>query len=156
MSRDSHADLETAGIRIARVQAAIIYGLRQQVLRPGLPLASASFPGDDLPSSIHLAAVDPQDAVVGCASFMQVPYGQEPAWQLRGMATAPHWRRRGLGRALLQHAERLLAGDALRLWWCNARLGAIAFYEAQGWIVDSPEFDIEGVGPHRRMIRRLA
>jgi hypothetical protein len=41
------------------------------------------------------------------------------------------------------------------MWWCNARVVALAFYRAQGWIVISDEYDIPTAGPHRRMLRLI-
>jgi GNAT superfamily N-acetyltransferase len=60
--------------------------------------------------------------------------------------------RTGIGRALLRVAERELAAEGgPRLLWCNARLGAVGFYERLGWTVVSDVFDIPTVGPHRIM-----
>jgi predicted GNAT family N-acyltransferase len=36
--------------------------------------------------------------------------------------------------------------------WCNARVSAMGFYRKAGWTVESEEFEIEGVGPHVRML----
>lgn len=138
---------------VARVAAEAIRPLRHAVLRPGLPADSACFPGDEATGTIHLAARS-GGQVVGCASFMRSEFAGEPAWQLRGMATAPEWRGRGVGARLLVHADALLADEPIRLLWCNARVIAIGFYERQGWSVVSEEFDIPTAGPHRRMTRR--
>lgn len=137
-----------------RVTVERILALRHAVLRPELPPAAACFDGDLAPTTIHLAA-DSEATIVGCATFMTVPLNDEPAYQLRGMATAPAWRGRGLGRGLLEYAEVLLRDDPVRLRWCNARLSAIGFYEAQGWMVMSERFDIPTAGPHHRMLRRV-
>jgi GNAT superfamily N-acetyltransferase len=139
---------------IQQVAVGIILPLRHAVLRAGLPLESACFPGDQLASTIHLAA-RAGDQVLACATYLASPYDGEPAYQLRGMATAPAVQGTGLGRRLLIHAEGLLDA-AIGLRWCNARLTAIGFYARLGWTVASDVFDIPTAGPHRRMIRRLA
>ena len=140
---------------IQRVTADRIVALRHAVLRADLPRASAHFPGDDLGTTLHVAAIA-GDAVVGCATYMLEPYLDEPAYRLRGMATDPVWRGTGLGRQLLDLADILMQTDPIRLRWCNARVPAVGFYLKQGWLVVSDEFDIPTAGPHHRMIRRLS
>ena len=43
----------------------------------------------------------------------------------------------------------------VRLFWCNARVPALAFYQRQGWQIMSEQFDIPTAGPHRKMTKRL-
>jgi GNAT superfamily N-acetyltransferase len=94
---------------------------------------------------------------IGCLSFLPNDWEGQPAWQLRGMATAPSWRAKGVGRGLLEYAEGALrAGSPIRRLWCNARTGAAEFYEKQGWQYASSEFEIAGVGPHFRMTKVMA
>ncbi len=113
--------------------------------------------GDDHPHTRHWVA-DFHGRLVGALSLMPAP---EPAalcparTQLRGMAVHGSWQRRGVGRALLDaatadhHARASEPPEAAM--WCNARLGAVAFYAAAGWEVMSAPFDVPEVGPHRRM-----
>jgi GNAT superfamily N-acetyltransferase len=144
---------ETVRPGVRRVAVDIILPLRHAVLRADLPASSACFAGDTAGSTIHLAALAAGEPVA-CASFMEVPFDGESAYQLRGMATAPAWQGRGLGRQLLEHAELLLRDDPIRLRWCNARTSALGFYAKMGWTVVSDEFDIPTAGAHRRMIAR--
>lgn len=137
-------------ITVRRAAFAEILPLRHAVLRPGRPLATAHFDGDDAADTIHLAAwLD--DAVVGCASLMVRPWRDAPAWQLRGMATRADLVRRGIGAAVLAAAER----TPPPLLWCNARLAAVPFYARCGWTVVSEAFDVPDVGPHHEMVRRV-
>jgi predicted GNAT family N-acyltransferase len=147
----------TPPLRVREAALAEILPLRHAILRPGLPLATAHFDGDDDPTTIHLAALlDADDAVVGCATLMARPYRHHAAWQLRGMATRADLARRGVGRAVLAAAEALVheRGGPLLLW-CNARLAAVPFYASGGWRVVSDEFDIPEIGPHHVMVRKL-
>jgi GNAT superfamily N-acetyltransferase len=136
---------------VRRATLAEVLGLRHAELRPGLPLATASFDGDDEPETLHVVAID-GDEVVGCASFMRRPYGGRPAYQLRGMATRADRRGTGVGAAVLRFGVDALRGDTALLW-CNARVAAVRFYERQGWTVVSDVFDIPTVGPHHVMTR---
>jgi predicted GNAT family N-acyltransferase len=144
-----------AGRDVALRRASLdeILVLRHAVLRPGLPLESAAFDGDDAPGTRHFAAFD-GGAAAACLSFMRRDRNGE-AHQLRGMATAAALRGMGIGRALLRFAdEALVAETNIRGLWCNARVESIGFYERVGWQVVSGVFDVPGVGPHRIMVRR--
>lgn len=128
--------------------------MRHRVLRAGLPRESAVFPGDELPASRHFGAFV-GNTIICCATFHQEPWQNEPAWRLRGMATDQAFRGKGIGRALLALAEEhLWAETAVPLLWCNARVPAARFYQAQGWEIVSDVFDIPTAGPHYRMVKR--
>ena len=142
-----------------RVAATAVIPLRQRVLRPGLPVKEACFPGDNLRSTWHVGTYlakngRPLGAPVCCATFVFNQYGEKLAWQLRGMATDPKYQGKGLGKSLLLWAEeQIRRRTGMWFFWCNARTTAVEFYEKQGWKCDSGVFDIEGAGPHRKMIK---
>ena len=144
----------TTDLRCRRATLTEIMALRHAELRPGLPRETAAFDGDDEARTLHVGAFRGDEAV-GCASLMARPWQGEDARQLRGMATRADLVRHGIGRALLACADALLDADgAPRLLWCNARVGAIPFYEKAGWQITSGVFDVPTVGPHVVMIRR--
>ncbi len=75
-----------------------------------------------------------------------------PAWQLRGMATDTLYQGRGVGARFLAESERWLVERIdTRLFWCNARVPAVSFYEHSGWQCISQVFEIDTAGPHRKM-----
>jgi GNAT superfamily N-acetyltransferase len=133
-----------------------ILALRHAVLRPGRPLDTARFAGDDEMTTVHVGVFDGTCAV-GCATVMWRPLDDgEHALQLRGMATAPDRAGQGIGRAVLRYIEDDVARAAgMRVLWCNARTSASGFYAGAGWKLASTVFDVPDVGPHVRMIRRL-
>jgi GNAT superfamily N-acetyltransferase len=135
-----------------------IIDLRHAVLRHGLPREEAIFPGDELPTSRHWVALA-DSVVVGCATLHANQWEGERAWQLRGMATLPEFRGKGLGRALLEGMEAEFDGysgtGGGALLWCNARVPAVGFYRSMGWLVVSGQFEIPTAGPHVRMVKRL-
>lgn len=121
------------------------------------------FDGDDAPTSRHGAGFC-DGVAVGCATFHLNQWEAEPAWQLRGMATLPEYRGKGIGRAVLAMIEADLeaqpgethgGADVGPLLWCNARVPAVEFYRRLGWRVVSGEFEIPTAGPHVKMIKRL-
>jgi GNAT superfamily N-acetyltransferase len=132
-----------------------IFALRHAILRTGRPVETARFEGDDEPETRHYGLFE-GDRCVACATVMRRPREDAAAWQLRGIAVAADRQRRGLGSRLLAFLEADLRGDAPaspRLW-CNARVGAVAFYRKHGWTVESDAFDVPDVGPHHRMAKQ--
>lgn len=140
-----------AGVRVAAVAPEVVRPLRQRVLRPHQTLGEQVYPGDALEGAGHFAAYGPDGAVLGVASVAPEPYpagGGRGDRRIRGMATEPAARGRGIGALLLtaclQHAR---ASGATRVW-CNARSGARGFYEREGFAIDGDEFELPGIGPH--------
>ena len=78
------------------------------------------------------------------------------AYRLRGMATHPNFRRKGLGKDLMQSAFTHLLQQQADLLWCKARLVAIPFYRSLGFQIIGEQYDIEGIGPHYTMYKLLA
>jgi GNAT superfamily N-acetyltransferase len=159
---DSMARRSAAAV-VGRVRPATlneIVDLRYDVLRAGLPREAAIFEGDSDPTSRHYGAFVEGDETgfrnIGCATLHLNRWLDEPAWQLRGMATAPDFRNAGVGSELLSYVEAdLLATHPVHLLWCNARVPAIRFYQRMGWQTVSEEFEIPTAGPHVRMVRRI-
>jgi GNAT superfamily N-acetyltransferase len=154
--------IDTAeGIAISRVSIDVVIGLRHRLLRAGLPFEAAQFPGDADAATWHVGLFHSRPfnenaPLVSCASFMRNAYKGESAWQLRGMCTDDQHQGRGFGGKLLDCAEAAIVKESdVRLFWCNARVPAIPFYERHGWTVDSEEFEIPTAGPHRRLWKRV-
>jgi len=72
------------------------------------------------------------------------------------MATAPEWRRRGVGSALLAAVIDHVATNGGGLLWCNARLGALGFYERAGFQARGDAWEEPVIGPHVAMWRFVA
>jgi GNAT superfamily N-acetyltransferase len=127
--------------------------LRRSVLRGGRPVA---LPGDDEPS-FHIGVYDEQ-VLVGTGNVRRdaAPWGpDEPAWRLRGMATAADRRGQGIGAVVLAALVDHCRAEGGGVLWCNARTAAQRFYERAGLVtIGEPWFDPE-IGPHIRMWTRL-
>ena len=138
-------------IRTARL--AEIIDLRTDVLIRGTVRVSPQFDGDSAADTLHFGAFDGASNIA-CASCMQSEYKNQPAWQLRGMATQQGRRSQGIGARMLAFIENeFLRTIPNGLLWCNARLDAVAFYERAGWKTRGDLFEVTGVGPHREMVR---
>ena len=149
-------DLGGEPMVIRRALLEEILDLRYRVLIAGTARTSSEFAGDRAATTWHFGVFG-HGRTVGCASLMRSELDASAAWQLRGMAVEEDLRGRGVGSALLRAIEDAVAAESpLRLFWCNARVAAVAFYERHGWRRISDEFMIEGVGLHHRMRRDLA
>ena len=146
---------------VARVPAADTYPLRAAVLHGGAPPESAKVAGDDHPDVVTIAARDVDGIVVGCACLFLEPCSDLPehrgeAWRVRRVATAPRWRGRGVGAAVVGALVTHAAGRGSGVMWCNAtpagsRLFARLGFEQIGepWV--DPDF-----GANVRMWREVS
>lgn len=153
------------GLRFERVEAPRILPLRTRILRPHLePPKLCRFDEDEAADTAHLGLfngeINAQNCVAAVTFFPRAAprAPDEAALQLRGMCVADSWRQRGLGTRLFESALAPLAllYPGARLVWCNARISAAPFYEKLGFERSSAVFDVEGIGAHVRMRRRLS
>ena len=96
-------------------------------------------------ATLHFVAFE-RGRAVGCARLRACAEGAK----VERVAVLPEQRRLGLGRALMEAAERAAEerGDARLV--LHAQLPVIPFYERLGWRALGPEFSEAGI-PHRRM-----
>jgi GNAT superfamily N-acetyltransferase len=139
-----------ADVRICEVPIAMTRVLRQSILRSHETIEQVAA---DEPSEVFAAGGFDGERLI--AVGIVAPSGEPRRWRVRGMATAPDERGRGVGRgvldALLEHAR---ATGGTRVW-CNARVPARSFYERAGFHACSEVFDVPPIGPHLVMERRL-
>ena len=79
-----------------------------------------------------------------------------PAIQIRQMGTLPEERRKGYAAQVLLNLEIESKNQfGARFGFLQAREFAIPFYQSQGWeIIDEP-YTIDGIGPHRSMMKHF-
>ncbi len=142
-------DVDSPWELLRGVPLAEVLPLRHRNLRRGRPLESARFLEDALPGTRHYLIRDGGRGVA-CATICPDPRGP---WKLRlrGMAVDPAWRRRGLGTLLVRALQEDAAASHCGIW-CNARMVAVPLYASCGFRGNGEDFEIEGIGPHRRMV----
>jgi GNAT superfamily N-acetyltransferase len=141
-------------VEIRVITAADTLPLRLAVLRPNRAATSAQFPGDYDLTARHFGAFR-DGQLFGITSLFRVEMTDHPgvpAFQLRGMATAPQARGLGLGTAIVNACLKFARDEGAELLWCNARISAAEFYAKLGFSTVSSEFDIPTVGSHVRMM----
>jgi GNAT superfamily N-acetyltransferase len=155
---------------VERVEAGVVRPLRHAVLRPRQDEDQSAYPADDDPDTVHIAARiaayatagvtgRPFADVVSVGTVLREPPPWEPeradGWRVRGMATRPDARRRGLGGRVLDALLDHVAGCGGGLVWCNARVPAQQLYGRAGFAVRGPVFELPGIGPHHLMWRTV-
>ncbi len=130
--------------------------LRSLMLRNSKPFEECIFDGDNAYDTFHLGYIADNE-IRSVATFMRNDFFPEDGegYQLRGMATHPDFGGRGFGAALINFAVDYLKEYHTDYLWCNARSTAALFYKKIGFINESPEFDIPGIGFHYEMRLKL-
>ena len=146
-------------VAVVRTSPAETFELRRRVLRPHRTLAAMALAGDELPDTAHFCVIV-EDRVVGTVNVRREapPWDANrfPAWRLRGMATDPTWRRRGIGTALLNSVLDHVASEGGGLLWCNSRLEAVDLYRRGGLETRGDQWEDPELGPHVAMSRSVA
>ncbi len=120
-----------------------------------MSIEEARYAVDRCPGTAHFCAEDESGHVVSVASLLKEPPAWQPdvagGWHLRGMATAAEWRGRGAGSAVLAAIFAYVAASGGGLLWCNARLGAVKFYQRAGLATTGEPWEEPVIGPHIAM-----
>ncbi len=154
----SDAEVPCVITQIVRVTAAEVRPIRGAVLRPGQAAERLVYPGDNDSSSVHLAWRDTDGRVVSAVSLYDepLPGTDAPAWRIRGMATLPEYRSRGLGGELLRRCFAHVRGVRPGTVWCNARTSAAGYYAKHGFEQLGETFEIPDIGEHVVMVLNLS
>ena len=142
-------------VEVRKITAGETYEIRLKVLRINSPL-SFKFQGDLDGDTFHLGVFE-NKKLLAVASFVKSTQSllKGSQYQLRGMATLESFQNLGFGKILLQEAEVRLRSLNTEVLWCNARVIAFDFYKKQGFEFFGKIFEIEDVGPHAVMVKKL-
>jgi len=142
-------------VAVAFVPHRSTWWLRSAVLRPGRDPAQCRYPGEDDRRAASAAALDGDVALSVGTVLPEAPPWDPPApgWRIRGMATAPEVRGRGLGGRVLELLVSHVAGTGGGVLWCNARTPALSLYRRAGFVARGEVFDLPEIGPHQVMWR---
>ncbi|MGS2760682.1 GNAT family N-acetyltransferase [Sinomicrobium sp. M5D2P9] len=141
---------KTVTYTIREISGEETYPVRHPVLRPGLPLSTCRFDGDDASATFHLGLYM-EDKLAGVVTILEnnhVLFEEEHQFQLRGMAVLQEFQKKGLGQVLVREAEKEVESRGGGFIWMNARKVAVKFYEKLGYRIAGDEFIVETVGPH--------
>ena len=129
--------------------------LRLAVLRHDTPTNDVSFAEDTDPGAVHLG-LRIAGELVAVSTWIPRPHNEQPAIQLRGMATAAQLQGNGLGSRLMQAGLERAAATGARLVWARARDSALDFYQRHNFVVEGDGFiDATTQLPHHLVVRTL-
>lgn len=144
-------------MEVKQIEAKDTHDIRHKILRPHGEVGDCLYPGDNDDLTFHLGAyVD--DKLVSVASFYMDNHPEiedEYQFRLRGMATLDEFRGQGMSSALLRTAFPLIKKNHVNMLWCNARTSALGFYKKVGFEEHGNIFEIESIGPHILMLKKL-
>ncbi|WP_191860463.1 GNAT family N-acetyltransferase [Hanstruepera ponticola] len=143
-------------LSLKTISAQETYPVRHPILREGRPLSECEFEGDEDPTTIHLGLYS-KEKLIGVATFLKKSnpcFSEKVQYQLRGMAILQRFQNKGLGKIILDEAERLLTNKCHRIWF-NARKIAVNFYEKNGYKKTGEPFEIANVGVHYVMTKKI-
>jgi len=149
---------------VGPIDPELSYELRQRVLRPHQRVEEMSSLDPSGGSGLVVGAVVESSATV-VATATVLPEAAPPEleaalppgrrWRLRGMATAPEVRGRGLGWAALELVIAHVGAHGGGVLWCSARVPAAGFYEKAGFARFGQEWEADRIGPHVLMWRAV-
>ncbi|HEX6330866.1 MAG TPA: GNAT family N-acetyltransferase [Actinomycetota bacterium] len=144
-------------IEVRPAALAAVRELRHLVLRPHQLPEDLVYEHDDDPDALHLGAFEDGRLVAVASITREPPPGSDDgaAWRIRGMATLPDYRGRGLGGELLRRCIGHATPREASLVWCNGRVPALRFYERHGFVGVRGPWDEPHLGPHVELHLRL-
>lgn len=143
--------MRMAWVSSGSTEYALTVALRHEVLRVPLGLA---FTVDQLASesgSHHLAAFDAEGHILGCLMLTAHEGGEI---QMRQVAVKPSMQGTGLGRRLVDEAERKAKELGFTRMMLHARDKAIGFYERLGYAREGDLFVEVGI-VHQQMAKKI-
>lgn len=137
-------------IFIHQIEAEETFSVRQPVLRPGKPIETCHFDGDNLGTTAHFGLYE-HDDLIGVVSVFKVinpVFSKREQYQIRGMAVLQEFQRMGIGEQLVKKVEHYVKEKKGELIWFNAREKAVKFYEKLDYKIKGEPFDIKEIGTH--------
>lgn len=144
-------------LEVRAISALETHLVRHPVLRPGRPVETCVFEGDDLQSTIHFGGFF-EGSLVAVATFMKNgnPAHQLPnSYQVRGMAVLEEVRGKQFGKIVLTFGEEHFAKQGIKTFWLNAREIAVPFYQKLGYTIIGDAFNIPLIGTHFAMFKKV-
>ncbi|KFN01234.1 GNAT family N-acetyltransferase [Bacillus clarus] len=144
-------------ITVKQIDASETYLLRQTVLRPNQTLEDCKYLSDNEKDTFHLGAFS-HDKLISIASFSKEIHPDLQTgihYRLRGMATAPDFRKQHAGSSLIRKAEQTLQEREANVLWCNARITVADYYKRLGFHEHGEIFEIDLIGLHKVMYKEI-
>jgi len=142
-------------IKIRRIKPEETHPIRRLVLRKNIDLPY-QFDGDLDVDAKHYGCFK-NDIIVCVATVIKRKNKlfNGVQYQLRGMATLQEFQGNGYGKILLNEITEKITPQKVNIFWCNARVKAVKFYENCGFQKIGERFEIPQIGGHYVMFKKL-
>ena len=142
---------------IKKVKSIDLYQLRNKVLRNNKGIQYCKFEGDEREDTVHFA-VFKDNSIIGGVSLIKNNTNDIKSLkniQLRGMAVYKNYQKNKIGSLLLKKVDSHCIKNNIDCIWMNARLEALGFYLKNGFTKTKKSFNIEGIGKHYFLYKKL-
>ena len=142
---------------IKKVKSIDLYQLRNKVLRNNKGIQYCKFEGDKNEDTVQFAVIKNNTTVAGVSLIKNSTNKIKSLSniQLRGMAVYKDYQKNKLGSVLLKKVESYCINNSVDFIWMNARSEAIKFYLKNGYIKTEKSFNIEGIGKHYFLYKKV-
>lgn len=150
--------LKEPSVEIRSISSEQTFAIRHPVLRAGRPLESCEFTGDNEKETHHFGAYSNNNliGVLSCYLNNGSHLMNGKNYQLRGVAVLGSHQKKGIGKALMLHAENFLSEINCNHIWLNARVNAKGFYKKLCYQEIGTVFIVVNIGPHQCFIKKLS
>ncbi len=142
---------------LKKVENTDLYPLRNKVLRNNKGFKYCKFDGDENKDSVHFAVIK-NKSIIGGVSLIKNNTNNIKSLisiQLRGMAVYKNYQKNKIGSLLLNKVESYCVKNNIDCVWMNARSKALKFYLKNGYTKTKKSFNIDGIGKHYVIYKKL-
>lgn len=142
---------------IKEIDIKFVYPIRNLVLRKGKPIESCHFNDDKKETTKHFG-IEIENKIIAVVSLFEQKnnlFNKKKQFQIRGMAVLEEYQQKGLGKILIEKIEAYCSELKADIIWFNARESAKPFYQKLNYIIYGKPFEIENIGIHYIMFKKL-
>ena len=142
---------------LKKVKSIDLYPFRNKVLRKNKGFQYCKFEGDENINSVHFAVFN-NNSIIGGVSLIKNRTNKIKSLnniQLRGMGVYEAFQKNKIGTLLIEKVEIYCIKNKIEFIWMNARLEATEFYLKNGYIKNKKSFNIEGIGEHYFLFKKI-
>ena len=135
------------------ISSELTYEIRKQVLWPHIKNGDYSISVDKHPDTFHLGTFLDKK-IVSIGTFVKQEnnnFNCKEQYRLRAMATDRKYRKKNAAKTLFLKAIEILKNKNTNLLWCDARIGAIKFYQSVNMKSLEGIYNIPHIGEHKTM-----
>jgi predicted GNAT family N-acyltransferase len=145
-------------LKVKKINYKDTYSVRSVVLRPGKPMSSCFFNGDEKEETTHFGLFY-KNNLIGVASVFKINndlFKGNIHFQLRGMAVLNEYQGLGYGKIIMENVCNFVEVKKAHVLWFNARENAVPFYTNFGFSICGDSFEIAEIGTHFLMYKHFA